>query len=165
MRSTDARRSGGDLRRGRKRARSTLLEKCVQGASVMDTGVNPSSLLKHWLTSGFTPVISVCGDDGFITLVDRKKDMIVSGGFNVFRAKSKTSSVSIRRCPRLPLSRHQTKWGEAVTAVVVLKPDTQCDPEELRALVRDRKVRSTRQRPSSLLTLFLSLPLESPTRK
>ena len=65
------------------------------------------TLVDGWLHTGD---IGVRGDDGFITLVDRKKDMIVSGGFNV-SAKSKTSSVSIRRCPRLPLSGTRREVG------------------------------------------------------
>ena len=37
-------------------------------------------------------------EDGFYTIVDRKKDMIVSGGFNVFPVRSRTCSPSIPRC-------------------------------------------------------------------
>ena len=100
-------------------------------------GLTAETLVDGWLHTGD---IGVRGNDGFITLVDRKKDMIVSGGFNVFPREiedvisehSAVSSVAVIGAP-------DEKWGEAVTAVVVLKPDTQCDPEELRALVRDRK--------------------------
>ena len=51
---------------------------------------------------------------------------------DVISEHSAVSSVAVIGAP-------DEKWGEAVTAVVVLKPDTQCDPEELQALVRDRK--------------------------
>jgi len=43
--------------------------------------------------------------DGFLTLVDRKKDMIISGGFNIYRATSNSSSSSIR-CSRGGCRRH-----------------------------------------------------------
>ena len=66
---------------------------------------------------------------------------------DVISGHSAVSSVAVIGAP-------DEKWGEAVTAVVVLKPDTQCDPEELRALVNDKGC-DLRQRPSSLLTLFL----------
>ena len=117
-------------------------EVCVQGASVMDGYWRQPELTAETLVDGWlhTGDIGVRGNDGFITLVDRKKDMIVSGGFNVFPREiedvisehSAVSSVAVIGAP-------DEKWGEAVTAVVVLKPDTQCDPEELRSLVRDRK--------------------------
>ncbi|HBU74823.1 MAG TPA: acyl-CoA synthetase, partial [Acidimicrobiaceae bacterium] len=90
-----------------------------------------------WLHTGD---IGVRSNDGFITLVDRKKDMIVSGGFNVFPREIEdvisehvaVSSVAVIGAP-------DEKWGEAVTAIVALKPDTDCDPDELRHLVRERK--------------------------
>ena len=117
-------------------------EVCVQGASVMDGYWRQPELTAETLAGGWlhTGDIGVRGDDGFITLVDRKKDMIVSGGFNVFPREiedvisehTAVSSVAVIGAP-------DEKWGEAVTAVVVLKPGTQCDPEELRSLVRDRK--------------------------
>ena len=45
---------------------------------------------------------------------------------------SAVSSVAVIGAP-------DEKWGEAVTAIVVLKPDTTCDPDDLRDLVRERK--------------------------
>ena len=95
-----------------------------------------------------------------------EENMIVSGGFNVFPREiedvisehSAVSSVAVIGAP-------DEKWGEAVTAVVVLKPDTQCDPEELRALVRDRKGAIYTPKTIEFVDALPSLPLESPTRK
>jgi len=117
-------------------------EVCVQGASVMDgywrqPELTAETIVDGWLRTGD---IGVRGDDGFITLVDRKKDMIVSGGFNVFpreiedvlSAHAAVSSVAVIGVP-------DEKWGEAVTALVVLRPGATVESDELRELVRDRK--------------------------
>ncbi len=70
----------------------------------------------------------------------RKKDMIVSGGFNVFPREiedvlASNPSVSAAAVIGVP----DDRWGEAVKALVVLKPGATADPAELIALVRDRK--------------------------
>jgi fatty-acyl-CoA synthase len=66
--------------------------------------------------------------------------MIVSGGFNVFPREIEdvlvehpaVSAVAVIGVP-------DDKWGEAVKALVVLRPGAQADPAELTALVRERK--------------------------
>lgn len=59
-------------------------------------------------------------EDGFLYIVDRKKDMVVSGGFNVFTAEVEaaiTELVQVRECAVIGIP-HE-KWGEQVHAVVV----------------------------------------------
>jgi acyl-CoA synthetase (AMP-forming)/AMP-acid ligase II len=75
--------------------------------------------------------------DGFIYIVDRKKDMIVTGGFNVFSAEVEQvvgGHPSVEDCAVVGVP--DAKWGEAVKAVVQLKPGHSLDPEELINLVR-----------------------------
>ena len=62
-------------------------------------------------------------EDGFLYIVDRKKDMIVTGGFNVFPREledviSAHPSVAMVQVIGVP----DERWGESVKAVVVLKP-------------------------------------------
>ncbi|NIR58554.1 MAG: long-chain fatty acid--CoA ligase, partial [Gammaproteobacteria bacterium] len=60
-------------------------------------------------------------DEGYLYIVDRKKDMIVTGGFNVFSAEVEKALMEleeIRECA--VVGAPHEKWGEAVTAVVVL---------------------------------------------
>ncbi|ORV51703.1 acyl-CoA synthetase [Mycobacterium europaeum] len=79
-------------------------------------------------------------DDGFFYIVDRKKDMIVTGGFNVFAkevedaiaAHADVSAVAVIGVP-------DEKWGEAITAFVVARPDATIDADQLIASVRARK--------------------------
>lgn len=75
--------------------------------------------------------------DGFVYIVDRKKDMIVTGGFNVFSAEIEQvvgGHPAVEDCAVIGVP--DPKWGEAVKAVVQLKPGCTLEPEELIALVR-----------------------------
>ncbi len=59
-------------------------------------------------------------DDGFRYIVDRKKDMVVSGGFNVFTTEVEaaiTELAAVRECAVIGIP-HE-KWGEQVHAIVV----------------------------------------------
>jgi fatty-acyl-CoA synthase len=78
--------------------------------------------------------------DGFWHIVDRTKDMIVSGGFNVFPREIEdvlTTHPAVAAAAVIGVP--DEKWGEAVKAVVVARPDQTIDADELIALVRDRK--------------------------
>lgn len=58
--------------------------------------------------------------DGYVYIVDRKKDMVVTGGFNVFTAEVEaavTELSQVRECAVIGIP-HE-KWGEAVHAIVV----------------------------------------------
>jgi acyl-CoA synthetase (AMP-forming)/AMP-acid ligase II len=62
-------------------------------------------------------------EHGFYYIVDRKKDMIVSGGFNVFCTEVEaavTEVPGVRECAAIGIP--DEKWGEAVTAIVVADP-------------------------------------------
>ncbi|MCC7414172.1 MAG: AMP-binding protein [Gammaproteobacteria bacterium] len=81
--------------------------------------------------------IGVMADDGYITIVDRKKDMIITGGFNVFPNEIEqvlSAHPAVQDC--LVIGVPDEKWGEAVKAVVQLKPDAQADAAELIALAK-----------------------------
>jgi len=117
-------------------------EICVQGASVMQGYFKQPELTAETLADGWlhTGDVAVRDDTGLMYIVDRKKDMIVSGGFNVFPREiedvlTSHPSVSIAAVIGVP----DEKWGEAVTALVVARPGVTCDPDALRQLVRERK--------------------------
>jgi fatty-acyl-CoA synthase len=83
-------------------------------------------------------------EDGFWYIVDRTKDMIVTGGFNVFPREVEDVVAEIPAVAQVGvIGVPDAKWGEAVTAVVVLKPGASADLEtltgEIQALVRERK--------------------------
>lgn len=68
--------------------------------------------------------IGYLNDEGYLYIVDRKKDMIITGGFNVFSAEVErvVSAVpGVTDCVVIGVP--DEKWGEAVKAVVVAKGD------------------------------------------
>src|SRR5262245_30972348 len=90
-----------------------------------------------WLHTGD---IARADEQGYLYIVDRKKDMIVSGGFNIYPREvedvlSSHPDVAMAAVIGVP---HE-KWGEAVTALVVAKQGTRPAPEAIMQLVKDRK--------------------------
>ncbi|QNN59096.1 AMP-binding protein [Diaphorobacter ruginosibacter] len=80
------------------------------------------------------------GEDGLIYIVDRKKDMIISGGFNVYPKEVEDvlgmhPDVAAAAVFGVP----DPKWGEAVRAVVVPRSGASVDPHALIEFVRARK--------------------------
>jgi acyl-CoA synthetase (AMP-forming)/AMP-acid ligase II len=83
--------------------------------------------------------VGVKDERGFITIVDRLKDMIVTGGFNVFPAQIEAVILeddAVMECAVVGVP--DEKWGEAVKAVVQLKPGKTVGAEALIARVHDR---------------------------
>ena len=86
-------------------------------------------------------------EDGFWYIVDRTKDMIVTGGFNVFPREVEDVVAEHPSVAQVcVIGTPDEKWGEAVTAVVVLRPDADRSEEavaamaaEIQAAVKERK--------------------------
>jgi acyl-CoA synthetase (AMP-forming)/AMP-acid ligase II len=93
--------------------------------------------------------------DGFVYIVDRKRDMIITGGFNVFPSAVERvlwSHPAVLDCAVIGLP--DEKWGEVVTAVIELKEGAEVTPKELIALCK-RELGSV-QAPKDVM--FRSLP-------
>jgi acyl-CoA synthetase (AMP-forming)/AMP-acid ligase II len=76
--------------------------------------------------------IGVCDEDGYVFIVDRLKDMIVSGGENI--ASSEVERVLYQHDDVLEaavVGRPDERWGEVPVAFVVLQPGGGTTPEEL----------------------------------
>jgi fatty-acyl-CoA synthase len=117
-------------------------ELCVRGPLVMRGYWNKPDETAQALEHGWLHTGDVCREDeqGYFTVVDRKKDMIVSGGFNVFPREvedviSRHPSVAAVAVVGVP----DHKWGEAVKAVVVPRPGQAVDAAELIAFVKRHK--------------------------
>ena len=93
-----------------------------------------AALVDGWYRSGD---LGYLDDEGYVFLVDRAKDMIVTGGENVYSNRGRRHPVpASRRCSRRPSSAcPTTRWGEAVYAVVV--PRSEVTSEELIAHCRE----------------------------
>ena len=95
------------------------------------------TLKNGWLHTGD---IARKDERGYMFILDRKKDMIVSGGFNIFPREiedvlSTHADVAMVAVVGVP----DDKWGEAVTAVVVARAGSHPDANALIELVKARK--------------------------
>lgn len=87
-----------------------------------------------WLHTGD---VGVMDKDGYITIVDRKKDMIITGGFNVFPNEIEqviTAQNAVQDCAVIGIP--DEKWGESVKAVVQLKPNANISEQDLINIVK-----------------------------
>ena len=77
--------------------------------------------------------------DGFLFIVDRAKDMVITGGFNVYSTEVEQAVMAhpaVQDCAVVGLP--DEKWGERVTAVVQLRSGTVLDQPELVSFVKAR---------------------------
>jgi len=117
----------------------TLGEICISSDQVMEGYWNNhpatlSAIRDGWLHTGD---IGYREEEGYLYLVDRKKDMIVTGGENVYsveveNALSQHPAVHEAAIIGLP----DPKWGEAVTAILSLRPGESTDDMAIRAFSR-----------------------------
>lgn len=137
-------------------------EICVRGPLVMNgykdlPDETAEALSGDWLHTGD---VGRYDADGYLYIVDRTKDMVITGGFNVFPREvedviSTHPAVSMVMVIGVP----DAKWGEAVKAVVVPAPGVEPSEDltrELQQLVKDAK--GSQQAPKSI-DYVDSLPL------
>lgn len=76
---------------------------------------------------------------GFVYIVDRKKDMIITGGFNVYSAEVESVLLGHPAVQDgVVVGVPDEKWGESIRAVLQLKPGNSATVDELRDSVRQR---------------------------
>lgn len=95
-----------------------------------------STIKDGWLYTGDLATID---EEGYITLVDRKKDMIITGGENVYSVE--VEGVLFEHPAVLDaaiIGLPDEIWGEAVCAVIVPKEGVEIDEEELRSFCRQK---------------------------
>jgi long-chain acyl-CoA synthetase len=94
------------------------------------------TLRDGWLHTGDLATVD---DEGFIYLVDRKKDMIVTGGENVYSTEVEAvlyAHPSVKEAAVIPIP--DADWGEAVHACVAVRDGKQVTAEELQECCRER---------------------------
>lgn len=114
--------------------RGTVGEIIARGPGVMlgywnDPEQTARSLRNGWVHTGDAAYMD---EDGFIYVVDRLKDMIVSGGENVYSAEVENALAqhpAVAACAVIGIP--DVHWGEAVHAVVVLKSGVVASVEQL----------------------------------
>ena len=116
-------------------------EICVKGDLVMkgyykEPNKTAETIINGWLHTGDVGHIDM---EGYLHITDRKKDMIISGGFNVYPSEVEQviwSHPAVQDCAVIGVPDEQ--WGEAVKAVVELNPGQSVTAEELIALCKAR---------------------------
>ncbi|WP_426362335.1 class I adenylate-forming enzyme family protein [Streptomyces sp. E-08] len=92
-------------------------------------------------------------EDGYLFLVDRKKDMIISGGFNIYCTEVEAALYehpAVQEACVVGVPDEQ--WGEAVKAIVVAHPDRIVTPDELIAFCASRLDRLKKPRSVDFVT-------------
>lgn len=127
--------SGADLPSGE------MGEIVIRGHNVMKgywrkPEATEAAIRDGWFHSGDLAKVD---EDGYFFILDRKKDMIIRGGYNVYPREVEEvlyehPSVAEAAVVGVP----DKEWGEEVGAAVALKPGEQIDADELRAYVKER---------------------------
>lgn len=113
----------------------------VRGSLVMDGYYNNPTATEEASIDGWhrTGDIGFLDEDNFLHIVDRAKDMIITGGFNVYSVEVENALQAfeaIQDCAVVGLP--DEKWGERVVAVVQPRPGREIDVKELAAFVKDK---------------------------
>lgn len=125
----------------------TIGEVLVKGSVVasgywQDEVATKTTWKNGWLHTGD---IGFFDDDGFLTLIDRSKDLIISGGSNIYPREIEEvlmthPSVHEAAC----VGQYSDEWGESVVAFVVLDSESSTDARDLDAFCLDRIARFKR---------------------
>ncbi len=127
---------------GREVARGECGEIVVQCANMMlgyyqNPDATSQAIRDGWL---YTGDIGYQDDQGFLYIVDRKKDLIISGGFNVYPREIEDvlfEHPAVRQAAVIGVP--DSKWGEQVRAIVVLAQNQQVEESVLIQYVKDKK--------------------------
>ena len=116
-------------------------EICVRSNHVMtgyweQPGETEAALRDGWLRTGDLAVVD---PDGYVTIVDRRKDLIVSGGENIASVEVEATLLAhpaVREAAVVGMP--DDRWGEVPAAFVTLRDGQTATEDELIAWVRDR---------------------------
>lgn len=116
-------------------------EICLRGDLMMrgyynDPVKTAETIIDGWL---HTSDVGHIDDEGFLHITDRKKDMIISGGFNVYPSQVEQviwGHPAVQDCAVIGVP--DEKWGEAVKAVVELNAGHTVTAQELIALCKEK---------------------------
>jgi fatty-acyl-CoA synthase len=113
----------------------------VRGDQVMEGYWNLPDETARAFRDGYlaTGDLAVVDPQGYLNIVDRKKDIIISGGENIASVEVETALYSHPAVLEAAVvAAPDERWGEVPVAFVALKPGTAASAEELRAHARDR---------------------------
>ncbi|HEX2650068.1 MAG TPA: long-chain fatty acid--CoA ligase [Burkholderiales bacterium] len=117
---------------------------CVMAGYWQNAEATAKTLRGGWLHTGDVGSLDA---EGFLTLRDRSKDMIISGGSNIYPREIEEVLLrhpAVAECS--VIGRPHAEWGEEVIAFVVLKNTSLLKPEELDSLCLENIARFKRPR-------------------
>jgi long-chain acyl-CoA synthetase len=103
-------------------------EVCVRGDVVMagywrDEAATRAAINDGWLATGD---VGALDEDGFLTLLDRSKDLVVSGGTNIYPREVEEALLQHAAVAEVSvIGRPDPEWGEVVVAYVVVRREVQ----------------------------------------
>jgi long-chain acyl-CoA synthetase len=120
-------------------ANGVVGEICIRGANVMKGYRNmpeqtSKAIVNQWLHTGDGGYLD---DEGFVFIVDRVKDMIISGGENVYSSEVENAIYqypNVNQCAVIGIP--SEKWGEQVHAVVVMNENMTTTEEDIMTYCR-----------------------------
>jgi fatty-acyl-CoA synthase len=123
------------------RDREAVGEVVARGDNVMDGYYNEMEATKAAITDGWlhTGDMAVWDEENYIYIVDRKKDIIISGGENISSIeveKAIFAHPAVLECA--VVSAPDEKWGEIPVAIIVVKPHQQLNEEQLMSFLKLR---------------------------
>ncbi|WP_341268570.1 AMP-binding protein [Gordonia malaquae] len=116
-------------------------ELCVRGDLVMDGYYNDPVETARVFRDGWlrTGDIGHIDEEGYISITDRDKDMIITGGFNVFPSEVEQTlwqHPDVAECAVVGVA--HPEWGEVVTAAVELRPGAEPSEHDLISFCKER---------------------------
>jgi len=127
--------------------RGAFGEIAVRGTTVMpgywqNPRASAETLKDGWLWTGD---MGRMDEDGYVTLQDRSKDVIISGGTNIYPREVEEALLSHPAVHEVAVvGQPDPEWGEVVVAFVVCRPGHQADEAALEAVCLDRIARFKR---------------------
>lgn len=119
---------------GRELPQGEIGEICVRGNFVMVGYYKDPEATAKASRGGWhhTDDLGYLDPEGYLHLVDRKKDLIISGGFNVYPAEVERVIATVPGVADVAVvGIPDEHWGEAVTAIVVAKPGETIDKQQI----------------------------------
>lgn len=117
-------------------------ELCVRSGGAMNRYWGRDELTAETVVDGWlrTGDVARADERGYLYIVDRKKDLIITGGFNVYPREVEDALATHDAVSAAAVyGVADDRWGESVTATVVLRPGVRVEPEALIAHVRSLK--------------------------
>jgi long-chain acyl-CoA synthetase len=109
-------------------------EICIRGGNVMQGYLNKPKATAEAMRNGWfhTGDLGHCDEDGFFYIVDRKKDMIIKGGFNIYPREIEEVIYELPQIAEAAvIGAFDQAKGEHIVAVVAFKPDKSLTTDQL----------------------------------